>query len=105
MTRLSTGYTFLNIQDHCKFIRENFENISNVSRFEISKKYQFLDNIFLKVLENNPEKMPDIFYKMFNSSTESVIKFLSNKSNFFEDIAIISKMPKFIFLKELLRKR
>ena len=49
--------------------------------------------------------MPDIFYKMFNCSTESVIKFLSNKSNFFEDITIISKMPKFIFLKELLRKR
>ena len=105
MTRLSTGYTFLNIQEQSKYIRENLENIQNIKLFEISKKYQILDNIFLKVLENNPEKMPDIFYKMFNSSTESVIKFLSNKSNFFEDIAIISKMPKFIFLKELLRKR
>ena len=25
MTRLSTGYTFLNIQEHSKFIRENLE--------------------------------------------------------------------------------
>ena len=28
MTRLSTGYTFLNIQEHSKYIRENIENIS-----------------------------------------------------------------------------
>ena len=29
MTRLSTGYTFLNIQEHSKYIRENLDNISN----------------------------------------------------------------------------
>ena len=28
MTRLSTGYTFLNIQEHSKFIRENLENLT-----------------------------------------------------------------------------
>ena len=28
MTRLSTGYTFLNIQEHSKYIRENIDNIS-----------------------------------------------------------------------------
>ena len=38
MTRLSTGYTFLNIQEHSKYIRENIENISNSKRFEINKK-------------------------------------------------------------------
>ena len=29
MTRLSTGYTFLNIQEHSKYIRENLEKIKN----------------------------------------------------------------------------
>ena len=29
MTRLSTGYTFLNIQEQSKYIRENIENIQN----------------------------------------------------------------------------
>merc|ERR1711991_215855 len=57
MTRLSTGYTFLNIQEHSKYLRENIENIYNLKRFEISKKYQFLDDIFLRVLNKNPEKM------------------------------------------------
>ena len=101
MTRLSTGYTFLNIQEHSKYIRENIENISNSKKFEISKKYQFLDDIFLRVLNKHPEKMSDIFFKMFKASPKTVIRFLSNKSNFLEDLNIIFKMPKWIFIKAL----
>ena len=101
MTRLSTGYTFLNIKEHSKYIRMNIENIKNVKKFDIGKKYQFLDKIFLKVLANNPKKMPDIFYKMFSSKNSSIINFLSNKSNILEDFQIVSKMPKWTFCKEL----
>ena len=101
MTRLSTGYTFLNIQEHSKYIRENIENIANVKKYKISTKYQFLDEIFLRVLEKHPEKMSDIFFKMFKASPKTVIKFLSNKSNFFEDLSIILRMPKLTFIKAL----
>ena len=101
MTRLSTGYTFLNIQEHSKYIRENIENISKAKKFEISKKYQFLDDIFLRVLKENPEMMTNIFFKMFKSPSKTVIKFLSNKSNFLEDLSIILKMPKWTFIKAL----
>ena len=101
MTRLSTGYTFLNIQEHSKYIRENIKNISNTQRFEINKKYQFLDEIFLRVLSEHPDKMSDIFFNMFKTSPRSVIKFLSNKSNFFEDLSIILRMPKLTFIKAL----
>ena len=101
MTRLSTGYTFLNIQEHSKYIRENIENISNSKKFEINKKYQFLDEIFLRVLSKHPDKMSDIFFNMFKTSPRSVIKFLSNKSNFFEDLSIILRMPKLTFIKSL----
>ena len=101
MTRLSTGYTFLNIQEHSKYIVENIDKIEKMKVFNIGKKYQFLDKIFLKVLENNPEKMPKIFFEMFKASSSCVIKFLSNKSNIFEDINIIGRMPKLIFMKAL----
>jgi lycopene beta-cyclase len=103
MTRLSTGYTFLNIQEHSKYICDNIENISKTKIFEINKKYQFLDKIFLRVLEKYPEKMPNIFLKMFHGSSKTVIKFLSNKSNFFVDLLIILKMPKWIFIKALFK--
>ena len=103
MTRLSTGYTFLNIQEHSKFIRENLENINKTKVFEIKKKYQFLDKIFLRVMKKHSEIMPDIFFKMFGSSSGTVIKFLSNKSDIFEDFSIILKMPKWTFIKALFR--
>ena len=103
MTRLSTGYTFLNIQEHSRYIRKNIENINKMKIFEINKKYQFLDKIFLRVIEKHPEKMPSIFYNMFGASTNAVIKFLSNKSNFLEDLFIILKMPKWTFIKALFK--
>jgi lycopene beta-cyclase len=101
MTRLSTGYTFLNIQEHSKFIRKNIENIHHAKKFEINKKYQFLDEVFLRVIEKHPKNMSEIFFKMFQSSPKTIIKFLSNKSNFLEDLTIILKMPKWIFIKAL----
>ena len=101
MTRLSTGYTFLNIQEHSRYIVNNIDNINKVKIFSIGKKYQFLDKVFLRVLEKHPEKMPKIFFNMFKTSSNTIIKFLSNKSNIIEDINIISKMPKLIFLKAL----
>ena len=101
MTRLSTGYTFLNIQDHSKYIVKNINKINKLKSFKIGKKYQFLDKVFLRVLKKYPEKMPKIFFEMFKISSNTIIKFLSNKSNIFEDLIIISKMPKLIFLKEL----
>ena len=69
--------------------------------FHLGKKYQFLDKIFLRVLKNYPEKMPKIFFEMFKASSSCIIKFLSNKSNIFEDINIIRRMPKLTFMRAL----
>ena len=101
MTRLSTGYTFLNIQEHSKYICHNIENIEKTKIFTTGKKYEFLDNVFLRVLEKNPEKMSNRFFNMFKASPDTVIKFLSNKSNFLQDLTIISKMPKLTFIKSI----
>ena len=101
MTRLSTGYTFLNIQEHSRYIRMNIENIQSAKKYKIGKKYEFLDKIFLRVLKKHPEKMPNIFYNMFGTSYGIAIKFLSNKSNILEDLSIILKMPKWIFIKSI----
>jgi len=101
MTRLSTGYTFLNIQNHSKYIVNNVDKIQNLKSYHIGKKYEFLDNIFLNVLKKRPDLMPKIFLNMFKAPSKTVIKFLSNKSNIFEDLRIILKMPKWIFIKNI----
>ena len=101
MTRLSTGYTFLNIQEHSKYLVNNIDQILNVKPYHIGKKYEFLDKIFLNVLKSHPDKMPKIFLNMFKAPPKKVIKFLSNKSNIFDDLSIIFKMPKWIFVKNI----
>jgi len=98
--KITTNLKLLNKASY-KFIRKNIENIHHTKKFEIGKKYQFLDEIFLRVLEKHPKKMSEIFFKMFQSSPKTIIKFLSNKSNFLEDLTIILKMPKWIFIKAL----
>jgi len=40
---------------------------------------------------------------MFKAPSKTVIKFLSNKSNFFEDLRIIYRMPKWIFIKNIFK--
>ena len=46
MTRLSTGYTFLNIQEHSKYLRENLEKIENKKAYHIGKNTNFLIKSF-----------------------------------------------------------
>ena len=101
MTRLSTGYTFLNIQEHSKYLVNNIDQIQNVKPYHIGKKYEFLDKIFLNVLKSHPDKMPKIFFNMFKAPPKKVIKFLSNKSNILDDLSIIFKMPKWTFVKNI----
>ena len=102
MTRLSTGYTFLNIQEQSRYIRENIEHIKRVKPYKIQKKYDFLDKILLRVLKNNSSEMANIFLKVFNTGPKTAINFLSNKSHLSEDLKIILKMPKWKFLKEII---
>ena len=45
-----------------------------------------------------------IYFLICHVSSKTAIKFLSNKSNIFEDIMIINKMPKLIFIKGLIDK-
>ena len=50
MTRLSTGYTFLNIQEHSKYLRENLEKIESKELYSLGKKYEFLDKVSLRII-------------------------------------------------------
>ncbi|ARJ48848.1 lycopene cyclase family protein [Candidatus Pelagibacter sp. RS40] len=105
MTRLSTGYTFLNIQEQSKYLAKNIEKFRSNKAFKIGTKYEFLDKIFLRVLKKSPKIMPNVFYKMFNSKSEAIINFLSNKSHLGEDLSIILKMPKIVFLKAIFQQK
>jgi lycopene beta-cyclase len=103
LTRKSTGYTFLNIQKFTKELVQKLLKNQIISNVQIQSKYNFLDKIFIKVLLEEKENMHKIFFRLFKkNNTKDIISFLSNNSNFIQDIKIILSMPKLIFIKKLL---
>ena len=101
INRMSTGYAFPYIQEHSRIIAKHLNQLN--FKKPISAKYEFLDQLFVKVLKNNISQMPDIFFKLVDQNNqENVIKFLSSEGNWLNDIQVISKMPKLLFLKNLL---
>jgi len=102
LTRLSTGYTFLNIQKSTHSIVSKLKKDDVLINEKQNKKYNFLDKIFLKVLLEKKNTMKDIFFNLFRkNSSKTIIQFLSNQSTFITDLKIIFSMPKLIFLKKL----
>jgi lycopene beta-cyclase len=102
LTRKSTGYTFLNIQKSVKEIATNISQGKNLIKTNLSLKYNYLDNIFIKVLLEKRGSMCNIFFGLFKKNkTRDIVKFLSNTSNWYEDFKIILSMPKLIFIKKL----
>ena len=103
LTRKSTGYTFLNIQKFTKELVQKLIKNKIISNATIQSKYNFLDKIFIKVLLEQKSNMHKIFFRLFKkNNTKDIISFLSNDSNFMQDIKIILSMPKLIFIKKLL---
>jgi lycopene beta-cyclase len=102
LTRKSTGYTFLNIQKSVKQIAINISKKHNLKELSLNLKYNYLDNIFIKVLLEKRGSMYKIFFDLFKKNkTKDIVKFLSNTSNWFEDLKIILSMPKLIFIKKV----
>ena len=83
------------------FLLENDLNLSHQNVDGLLNLYELNFYFFLKVLEKHPEKIPNIFFNMFSAPSNTVIKFLSNKSNIIQDLSIISKMPKITFIKSI----
>ena len=101
INRMSTGYAFPYIQEQSQRIVKNLPHLSAIS--PISSKYEFLDRLFVKVLQNNFEKMPSIFFDIFQPSFQNeVIRFLSSQGTLSDDLKVILKMPKLLFLKNLI---
>lgn len=103
LIRKSTGYAFLNIQNHSKFIINNIDNILSVSDFKLKSKYNFYDEILFRVIEQDPLQMPEIFRSLFLNNTNSVIKFLSGNSTLMDDFLAVMNLPKRQFMSALIK--
>jgi lycopene beta-cyclase len=101
----STGYTFYDIQKHCKSIVSELSLAGKVSSniWDRKKRFGFYDNIILNIAVKWPASLPDIFRKMFSKNQANlVLKFLHEETSLWEEIKLLSRMNYSVFIKSLL---
>ncbi len=103
-SRPSTGYTFLRIQRYCRALAENVVAGREPPKRVEAVRYELLDKVFLRFMEQHPEKCPEVYLRMFTGlPPDMLVRFLTEKSTLSDDLRLVLAMPKLPFLKIALR--
>lgn len=102
--KASSGFGFWNIQKNCRQLIEAMEkNESLQDQKFTSGRFAFYDNILLTIAHRWPGKLQQVFLNLFQtSSADSVLKFLSEETDFGDEIRLLARLKFPIFLKSLL---
>lgn len=101
-TKASTGYTFKNASKKSKALVQFLKSESDFTKFHKKDKFWFYDLLLLDILGSKNELGSKIFSSMFKEGDSSVIfKFLDEETSILEDLQVIWRCPKMIFVKAL----
>lgn len=101
-TKASTGYTFKNAAKKSKDLVFFLLQENDFRKFHKRDKFWFYDLLLLDILDKKNHVGCSIFSAMFKKGNPSLIfKFLDEETSFSEDIQVILKCPKGLFLKAL----
>lgn len=104
-TKPSTGYTFAQIQENCiNLVARLEQGAKQPLVFPRKSRFVFYDNILLSIAHHWPKRLPGVFINLFStSSPDLVFRFLGEKTSFWEELKLLSRLKFGIFLKGLTR--
>jgi lycopene beta-cyclase len=103
-TKASTGYTFKNSDKKSTELIAFLQKQTDFTKFHKRNKFWFYDLLLLDILDRKNELGSTIFSSMFKKGNPSLIfKFLDEETSLTEDIQVILKCPKKLFLEALVR--
>lgn len=98
-TRPSTGYTFLRIQRYCARLAENLARGGGPPRRDEARRYEVLDGLFLKLMQERPGLCPELYLRMFERvPPEAMVRFLTERSSPLDEARLIRALPKRPFI-------
>nr|WP_294773985.1 lycopene cyclase family protein [uncultured Flavobacterium sp.] len=104
-TKASTGYTFKNTIKKSKALVQFLSKENNLTKFHKTEKFWFYDLLLLDILDRKNQLGSTIFSAMFQKGKPAVIfKFLDEETSFAEDLQVIWRCPKMLFIKALFRR-
>lgn len=105
-TKASTGYTFKNADKQSKKLIQFLEkNQTNLKKFHKTNKFWFYDLLLIDILNEKNHLGSSIFSSLFEKGNPQIIfKFLDEETSLFEDLQVIIRCPKTLFIKALLKR-
>ncbi len=102
-TKASTGYTFKNTYKISSKLVTFLETKSDFRKFHKKTKFWFYDLLLLDILNQKNELGATIFSSLFKQGDAALLfKFLDEETSFLEDLRVIWKCPKKLFIIALL---
>jgi lycopene beta-cyclase len=104
-TKASTGYTFKSTVKKSKALSAFLLKENDLTKFHKIDKFWFYDLLLLDILDQKNQLGSTIFSAMFQKGSPAVIfKFLDEETSFAEDLQVIWRCPKLLFIKALCRR-
>ncbi|WP_241258501.1 lycopene cyclase family protein [Flavobacterium sp. Sr18] len=101
-TKASTGYTFKNSDKKSSELVAFLQRETDFTKFHRKTKFWFYDLLLLDILDRKNELGSHIFASMFKKGNPTLIfKFLDEETTLYEDIQVILKCPKMLFIKAI----
>ena len=102
-TKASTGYTFKNTTKKSKALVQFLLTGNDFRKFHKKDKFWFYDLLFLDVLNRRNDLGSEVFSSLFKKGNPTLIfKFLDEETSLWEDLQVIWKCPKGLFLRALI---
>ncbi|MGL2965264.1 lycopene cyclase family protein [Flavobacterium sp. XGLA_31] len=104
-TKASTGYTFANTVKKSKALVQFLTTETDFRKFHKTTKFWFYDLLLLDILDKKNALGSSIFSAIFQKGNPTVIfKFLDEETSFWEDLHVIWRCPKGLFIKAFLQR-
>ena len=102
-TKASTGYTFANTIKKSKALVEFLAKETDFRKFHNKDKFWLYDLLFIDVLFRRNDLGSTVFSALFKKGNPNLIfKFLDEETTLWEDLQVIWKCPKGLFVRALL---
>lgn len=104
-TKASTGYTFKNTVKKSKDLARFVQTENDFRKFHKKDKFWFYDLLFLDVLAKRNDLGHEVFSALFKKGSPALIfKFLDEETSISEDLKVIWKCPKGLFIEALFQR-
>lgn len=104
-TKASTGYTFKNTTKKSKALVAFLLKETDFRKFHKTNKFWFYDMLLLDILYHKNHQGSRIFSSMFRKGNPTLIfKFLDEETSFGQDLQVIWKCPKVLFIQALFNR-